>query len=166
VGYVAFVLGILAFLQTNDSRLKILNAVQSVVYAVHFGWLGIPSAAMSASVSAARNVASMKTRALWVAMLFIVANVALGLRFVKSPTDWLPIVGTCLSTVGFFMFRGIAMRLLLLSSTLCWLTNGVVTHSIGGTALESTIAVANVSTMLRMYFGQRGSEEPTTVSAE
>ncbi|HUO59895.1 MAG TPA: YgjV family protein [candidate division Zixibacteria bacterium] len=157
VGYVAFVLGIIAFLQTNDRRLKILNALECVVYAVHFGMLGNASAAMSATLSTARNLASVKTRALWVAIFFIVANIALGFWFVKSPLGWIPVIGTCVATVAFFMMRGLPMRLMLLCSTLCWLANNIVSHSIGGTALEATIALTNITTMARMFFVDRKS---------
>ena len=36
VGYVALVLGILAFLQRCDTRLKVLVAAESIAYTVHF----------------------------------------------------------------------------------------------------------------------------------
>jgi len=153
VGYVAFVLGIAAFIQTNDRKLKFLISLESVAYAVHFGMLGIPAAAMSAAVSAARNLISIKTRALWVAMLFLVASVILGLHYATSPLSWIPVIGTCIATVAFFMMSGLPMRLLLLTSTLCWLANNIVSHSIGGTALEATIAITNITTIVRMYFG-------------
>ncbi|HEX8924916.1 MAG TPA: YgjV family protein, partial [Terriglobales bacterium] len=122
-------------------------------YVVHFSMLGNPAAAISAGVSAARTLASIKTRALWVAIAFVVASVVLGVRYANTPAGWLPVVGTCIATIAFFTMSGLPMRLVVLSSTLCWLANNIISHSIGGTALEATIAVTNITTMLRMYFG-------------
>jgi len=43
------------------------------------------------------------------------------------------------------------MRALLLGATLCWLTNNILSGSIGGTMLESIIAAVNTTTMLRLW---------------
>ena len=43
------------------------------------------------------------------------------------------------------------MRLLMLCGTWLWIANNVIVGSIGGTALEVTIAVVNTTTILRLY---------------
>jgi hypothetical protein len=43
----------------------------------------------------------------------------------------------------------------LLSSTACWLTNNVLTGSVGGTVLESLIAAASVTTIVRLALEAR-----------
>jgi hypothetical protein len=63
---------------------------------------------------------------------------------------WLPIIAFCIATVAVFFLQGVTMRLCFLSSTLLWLVNNIASGSIGGTLLEATIAVVNVSTILRM----------------
>jgi hypothetical protein len=45
----------------------------------------------------------------------------------------------------------------LLASTALWLVNNVLSRSIGGTLLESLIAAASVSTILRMLAERRRS---------
>ena len=47
------------------------------------------------------------------------------------------------------------MRLLLLVATLCWLTNNILSGSIGGTLLESTIAAVNTATTVRLWLAYR-----------
>ena len=158
IGYVAFLLGASAFLQKNDRHLKFLNGSQCVFYALHFVLLGNYPASGSLVVSAARSFLSIKTRSRWVAAFFLVLNVAVGFALVHSRLGWLPIAGGCLATTALFLLRGIPMRLVLLVSTLCWLTNNIVSGSIGGTLLEITIASANVSTMLRLM--RAGAPEP------
>jgi hypothetical protein len=165
VGYVAFVLGIAAFLQTIDRKLKFIISLESIAYVVHFGMLGNPAAAISAGVSAARTLVSIKTRALWVAIVFVLASIVLGIRYSTSPAGWIPVIGTCIATIAFFTTRGLPMRVVVLCSTLCWLANNIISHSIGGTALEATIAVTNIVTMLRMFFFDRETE-PVRAAAD
>ncbi|MDR3723551.1 MAG: YgjV family protein [Terracidiphilus sp.] len=149
-GYVAFAVGVTAFLQKSDRRLKFFNGAECLVYAAHFTLLGNLSAAMSALISGTRSLTALKTRAPLLAVLFIVLNLALGLVFAKTAAGWLPIAASCLATVAIFFMQGIRMRLLLLVSTFLWLANNIVSGSIGGTALECVIATANIVTMVRM----------------
>lgn len=150
VGYVAFVLGVSAFLQKSDHRLKALNASESLVYSVHFTLLGNPSAAACALISGIRSFLSLKVRSPYLAALFIVINVGFGFVFAKGVAGWLPVLGSCLATLAIFLMRGVRMRLVLLMSTLLWLANNILSGSIGGTLLETTIATVNSITMIQI----------------
>ncbi len=150
IGYIAFLLGASAFLQKNDRRLKFLNGSQCVFYAWHFALLGNNPAAGSLAVSAARSFLAMKSRSRWLAAFFLALNIAVGVALAHSRLEWLPIAGGCLATTALFLMRGIPMRLVLLASTLCWLTNNILSGSIGGTMLEVSIASANLTTMVRL----------------
>jgi hypothetical protein len=155
VGYVALVLGVSAFLQRCDTRLKVLIAAESIAYVVHFILLGNYPASGSALVSCLRNLTSIKSRAPgWIAV-FIVINVAIGLTFAKGLAGWLPITASCLATVAVFKMHGVAMRIVLLVCTLLWLVNNVLSLSIGGTVLEAIIAVVNLTTIIRMALVRR-----------
>jgi hypothetical protein len=46
------------------------------------------------------------------------------------------------------------MRAVLLVCTLLWLANNILSGSIGGTLLESVIALANISTIIRLTSSQ------------
>ena len=50
VGYVALVLGITAFLQKRDQRLRLMVSIQSIAYAAHFWLLGNVPASTAAIV--------------------------------------------------------------------------------------------------------------------
>ena len=150
LGYVALVLGVAAFLQKSDTRLKVLIAVESIVYVVHVVLLGNYTASGSAGVSCVRNLTSIKTRApVWIAV-FLAVNVAIGVTFATGIAGWLPITASCLATVAIFRMHGVAMRIVLLVCTLLWLVNNGLSGSIGGTVLESIIALVNVATILRL----------------
>jgi hypothetical protein len=154
VGYVAFVIGVSAFLQRSDRKLKALNATQSLVYSVHFILLGNFPASACSLLSGFRSFASLKTRSPLLAGLIIALNVAFGLVFAKSGVGWLPVIGSCLGTLGFFLMRGVRMRLVLLAGTFLWLANNILSGSIGGTALEATIATVNIVTMTRLLLSR------------
>jgi hypothetical protein len=160
VGYVAFVIGVSAFLQKSDRKLKALNATQSLVYSVHFILLGNFPASACSLLSGFRSFASLKTRSPLLAAAIIALNVAFGLVFAKNGVGWLPVLGACLGTIGFFLMRGVRMRLVLLAGTFLWLANNILSGSIGGTALEATIATVNIVTMTRIFLS-RGEKHET-----
>ena len=99
--------------------------------------------------------ASLKTRSPYLASLFLVVNIGLGLWLAHSWTAVFSIAAGCLGTVAAFFMTGIRLRGLLFLATLCWLSNNIASGSIGGTLLESIIAVVNGSTMWRLWRAQR-----------
>lgn len=151
VGYLAFVLGVAAFLQRVDRRLKLLIACESLAYAVHFVLLGNPPAASSAAVTAVRSLLATRYRSPWLAVAIVAVNVGLGAALAHGrATGFIPVVASSLGTVALFTLRGVAMRLVLLVCTALWLTNNVLSGSIGGTLLEAVIAAASVLTIARL----------------
>lgn len=165
LGYLAFVLGVTAFLQRDDRRLKLFLASECVAYVVHFALLGNPTAASSASVSFVRLLLSLRFRSRRLAVMVMAVYLALGAALARSPAAWLPVAGSCLSTWGLFTMRGIRMRMLVLVSTLLWLANNILSRSVGGTLLEALIAVVSVTTILRMVREARRGE-PALVAGD
>lgn len=158
LGYVAFSLGVVAFVQKLDRRLKVWIASESMVYALHFLLLANVTACLSALISGFRTLLSLKTRSLGLALLIMAVNILVAIRFARSGAHWLPVIASCAATLAIFKMQGIALRLVLLASTSLWLANNIISGSVGGTMLESVIAVANLSTIFRM------SKSPPTTS--
>ena len=151
VGYIAFALGTTAFLQKSDYRLKLFNAVQGLVYALHFILLGNLPASASSSISSLRSFLALRYRSLFLGAAIIGVNLGLGAVFARNhPVGWLPVIGSCIATVAIFTMRGVRFRSMLLASTLLWLVNNIITGSIGGTLLEIANATVNISTMIHM----------------
>lgn len=149
-GYVAFVLGVGCFLQTDDRRFKWFMAGECVAYVVHFALLGNPTAVASSLISMTRSLLSLRTRSKWVAVAVVAANIGFGLAIARQPSDWLPLTASCLGTIALFTLQGVPMRLLMLCGTGLWIANNLIAGSIGGTALEIVIAVINLTTITRM----------------
>lgn len=155
IGYIAAAIGVFSFLQKDDRKLRATIGAQSLSYAVHFLLLGSTAASAAALVSSARTFISLHTRSTYVAVCILAMNVALGFVTADGPVGWLPVVGSCIGTIAFFWFEGLTMRLVLLGSTACWLTNNVMVGSIGGTLLELFLGVVNASTCYRIWQAER-----------
>ncbi|HEY4079952.1 MAG TPA: YgjV family protein [Burkholderiaceae bacterium] len=161
VGYVAFVLGVGSFLQTDDRRFKLLMTGECLAYMLHFGLLGNPTALASSALSTLRSLLSLRTRSLWVAAAIIAANLTFGLTLAHRWSDWLPLCASCLGTLALFTLQGIRMRAVMLCGTALWIANNLIAGSIGGTALELVVAVVNTGTMLRLWRQQKTAETTT-----
>jgi hypothetical protein len=86
-----------------------------------------------------------------VMLLFMVLTLVIGSGVMQSPAEWLAICGSCLSTFALFKLQGVAMRLLILAGTLCWLINNLIAGSVGGILLEGTYLAANLLTIYRLW---------------
>jgi hypothetical protein len=155
VGYLAFVLGVSAFMQKKDRRFKVLMAAECLAYIVHFALLGKPTAVASSSVSLMRSVLALYTRSKWVAGVIVALNLGLGMALATRPADWLPLGASCIGTLALFLMEGIRMRIALLCGTGLWIANNLISGSVGGTALELVIAAVNLMTIRRMARDRR-----------
>jgi hypothetical protein len=154
-GYLALVLGVSGFLQRDDRRLKLLLVGECLAYVAHFELLGVPSASTSALVAAVRTGLSLRFRSAWLAAVTVAVNVGLAVAISTHGAGWVPVVGSSLGGIAVFTMRGISLRLVLLGSTACWLANNVMAGSVGGTVLESLIAAASISTIVRLALDGR-----------
>lgn len=154
VGYLAFVLGAAAFLQRDDRRLRFLVMALSLAYSLHFTLLGNPAAAASSLITAARSWLSMHTRSIRVALAIVAVNIVAGAALVTQWQHLLPLAGSVVGTLAMFLLSGIRLRLALLCGTALWLANNLLSGSIGGSALEMMIGLANMTTITRMWAEQ------------
>jgi hypothetical protein len=151
LGYATFLISIVAFSQTRDRPLKVWLTGQNLLYASHFFLMGNPAAMTGTLIAATRNILSLRTRALWVALLLLSVNVLLGFAVVKTIWNVLPLLATAVTTLSMFRLQGLSLRLGVFLATLLWLANNILTGSIGGTALELMIAVISGITIFRLY---------------
>jgi hypothetical protein len=149
-GYLVLILGIIAYLQRVDWKLKLVDASQNFAYVVHFLLLGDSGAATSAAVACTCSLVSIKIRSMTLALIFIAVNIALGLVFFHQWYELLSVLATCFTTWAMFMMSGIRMRLTILCATLLWLANNILCGSIGGTLMEVFIGTANVVTITKL----------------
>src|SRR5450755_3446761 len=102
VGYIALVLGITAFLQKSDHRLKLFNATQGLFYALHFVLLGNLPASASSLLSSLRSFLALRYRSWLLGAAIIAVNVSFGAVFAKNKAGWLPVIASCIATIAIF----------------------------------------------------------------
>ncbi|MGF1680325.1 YgjV family protein [Photobacterium minamisatsumaniensis] len=159
LGFVSFALGVSAFYQKDDRKLKLMMVLLNLNHTVHFFLLGAITSAMSALLSAFRTGLSIKYQSRALAYIFIGFNLAAGFWLAQSWIDLLPIMGACIGSYALFCLNGIKMRLAFVVGAVCWLVNNFIIGSIGGVMLELTLLSVNLSTIYRLYRGRNITEQ-------
>ena len=155
MGYLALILGVTAIAQKSDQRLKAMIALQAAAYCIHFFMLGNLGGASSTGITCVRSVIALYTRKVWIAHILCLIYVTAGIQFAEGYAGWLPIAANIIGTYAFFLLRGVAMRLLILTANVMMLTTAVLSGSIGGMILESIIIVVNITTITRLVREQK-----------
>lgn len=155
-GMLSFIIGVSAFYQRDDRKLKILMFVLQINHTIHFILMGATTAVLSSVLSAIRTGLSLKTRSRIVAWLFIALTIGLGSYIAEGWRDYLPVIGTCIGTYSLFCLDGIRMRVAFLVGACFWLSNNIVIGSVGGTLLEATLITVNLRTIYSLYRNRQG----------
>ncbi|WP_439836068.1 YgjV family protein [Aeromonas enteropelogenes] len=151
VGLLACLVGATAFMQRQDNKLRLHLTLNGTLMGLHFLLLGSSVAAINCLLCAVRNWVSGYYRGLSVMLLFLALAWLLVIPQITHPVQILTLLGTTLSTYALFRLNGIALRLCMLSSTVCWLTHNVWAGSIGGILQESIFFVINSHTIFKLY---------------
>lgn len=158
-GYATFACAFITFSRKHDGRFKVWLTVQNLLYGVHFLLLGNPAAVAGMVLSVMRNLLSMRTNSVWVAIGLLTINALLGCWVVTSVWHVLPLLATAIATVSMFRLRGMRLRVGMLVATLLWIANNILTGSIGGTAMEISIALVSCVTIYRLWHDETRSAE-------
>lgn len=157
VGFISFALGIFAFYQRDDKKLKVVMLIFNINHLLHFLLLGSIISALSALLSAIRTAMAIYVSSRVVATIFICISLASGVLLAQSVWELWPILGMIIGTYSIFVLKGIQMRIGFLIGAICWLINNILVGSIGGTLLEASLICVNVATILRLLLEQRQS---------
>ncbi|MEI6897366.1 MAG: YgjV family protein [Psychromonas sp.] len=155
LGFVSFALGVYAFYQKDDKKLKTAMLAFQLNYVLHYFLLGSIVSALSALLSALRTGTAIYISSARVAVFFIVVGLSCGIYLADNIWDLWSILGMSIGTYAVFVLKGIKMRIALLLGGMCWLTNNILIGSIGGSLLEATLISINVTTIFRLQREQR-----------
>ncbi len=148
---VALALGVSAYLQNEDKRLKLFIGVSAVCMATHFAllqaWVGM---ALSL-VGAVRYLIGSNSKNIWLLGFFIVLGTELGIWRYHDLRDILPIMANVILCLAIFKMSGLRMRGWMLAGTACWWFYNALHYSVVGTGLESFYLVTNGMKMLRLH---------------
>ena len=165
IGFLAFGLGISAFLSSKDIRLKQLLSAQGATLAVHFTLLGARAGTAIVTISALRNLLSIQGNLKPFAVIFMALYVSFGLASAHHWFDVLPVIAELLATYALFYLHRLQMRLYLLMGTLLWLTHNVAVGSIGPSIMEALIFGINIRTILRLRRQAAAAPKPIAVTS-
>jgi len=154
LGYIAMILGIAAFLQKDDVRLKMIMACMAIVIVVHFSLLGAYVAAVSATLAGSRALLSlnpyvMRKRHYFVAG-FVLLTIVLSAYTYTRWIDIFPFITGTLGTFALFYLRGVALRWGFASIGTLWLLHNILAQSYGPLVMEMFILTANLVTIYRL----------------
>lgn len=155
LGLLACAIGVTAFLQRQDRKLRLHLTLNGVLLTAHFMLLGATAAAINCLLCAVRTWVSGYYRSLGVMLLFLGVAWPLVMPKVSHPIQWLTLLGTTLSTYALFRLDGMALRLCMLSSTVCWLVHNIWAGSWGGILLEGSFFIVNGHLILGLYRARR-----------
>jgi len=155
LGFLSFALGIYAFYQKDDKKLKVVMFIFSLNHALHFLLLGSIVSTLSAILSAVRTGTAIYVSSTRVAAIFILVGLVSGIYIANNWWELWSILGMCIGTYSVFVLKGIPMRIGFLLGAICWLTNNISVGSIGGSLLEATLITVNIITIARLLHEQR-----------
>ncbi|MGB0718934.1 MAG: YgjV family protein [Bdellovibrionales bacterium] len=154
IGYIAAFCGILAFLQHDDRRMKILLVFQAAFLVAHFGFLGAYTGMFAAVLAGSRAGLSIfdgaRRRKRFLVPVYFVLTVCLGWFSYQNPVDLLPLAAAVTGVIAFFYLHGIRMRLVLSIGTCFWLAHNIMKVSYGPIVMESTMLIVQSVTIWRM----------------
>jgi hypothetical protein len=155
LGFVSYALGIYAFYQRDDKKLKVIMMIFSFNHLLHYLLLGSIVSALSALLSAVRTATAIYVSSARIAALFIIVGLSSGIYLADNIWQLWSILGMSIGTYSVFLLKGIPMRIGFLIGAMCWLTNNILVGSIGGSLLEATLITVNLITIGRLLREQQ-----------
>jgi len=154
IGYVGMALGIFAFSQKSDVRLKLSMVAMTSVLVIHFVLLGRFVAAVSATSAGLRAGLSLVPFVMrhrhYFAVVFAVLTIILGVYSYARWFDILPFITALMGTFGFFYLSGIWLRINLLIGGVLWFGHNILALSYGPAVMEFVMFIANAITIYRL----------------
>lgn len=163
LGFVSFALGIYAFYQKDDRKLKIFMFLFGITHAIHYLFLGSIVSTLSAGLSATRTGVAIYISSKKMAFIFITLGLISALYIAEDFWALWAMMGMIFGTYSVFVLKGIPMRIGFVLGAICWLINNISVGSIGGILLETTLVSMNILTIIRLLRDQRQVKEDSEV---
>lgn len=141
---VAIVLGVFAYLENKEAKLKFMLSGAAACQAIHFVLLGATQGAFQSSLTSLRFLVSAWRKSNAFFWVFVLLGSMVGIWKYQSPIDYFPILANLMACYAVFRSHGIAMRYWLLAVTFCWFVYNAWNLSVFGCVLELTYASMNL----------------------
>lgn len=155
IGYIALVIVFFAFKETNDKKLLIYLAIGSWVWGIHFSILWLIAAAGISFFDVFKNIIGLKYEKnnYWVSF-FILSYIIIWIltfSYTQNYISFLPTISSVLSAIAVFWFRGIPLRLILITTLFVWFWYNYVGWSYAGMTSDIVLIGATLYGMFKIY---------------
>jgi uncharacterized MAPEG superfamily protein len=153
----AVTLGLIAYLDKSDVRLKVILFVQAILLGSHFAIEGSISASIITFLIAPLNLLSAFkiSRPLYPAFALII--LIAGLFGFNGVQDIFPIAAVCISLYALYHLEGVYLRGSLIACSMLWIIHDVAYDLPIILFMDITILVLNVFATMQMIRAQNGS---------
>lgn len=143
-----------AYLQTDDAELRRWSACGALLWTAMYLLLGAYTAAVMMFLTAARTLVSgyHAARKWWVFSLFVALFLLLLIFSWQGTKSLLPAFAAVNTTIALFYFSGIKLRLLLVLSSIAWISNDLIWHAWPALFAEVIALLLNLSTLFILRF--------------
>lgn len=132
IGFFAFLFTLLGFMQKNDTTLKRLLAVGSLLWTIHYYLLGAETAALITIIISIRqflaSIVDIQTKSKMKNFLFSIfmgANIIILYYTWQGYISILPFLASTIATIGMFFVSGIALRKTILGAEASWFAHNL-----------------------------------------
>ncbi|ENG9418087.1 YgjV family protein [Vibrio aestuarianus] len=150
VGGIAFLVGVMAFWQKDDTRFRYQMMSFCFIMGLHFSLMGATVAAIGVMINGVRSFVSIKTQSRTVMWTFLFLLWGMSLPNMTHYFELIAIVGSSVGTWALFSKKGLALRGMILFNSTCWFTHNIWLGSIGGSLIEGTFVLTNLFTIYRL----------------
>lgn len=147
LGYVAFLVGIIAFQSNKQKHIVLLKAFTDICFGVQYILLGAYTGAATDLVGCIRNLIfakefKRKSTQYIITAFFIAIMIAIGIVTWDGYLTLLAIAGKLCTTISFSIKNTKYLRLFTIPSGLMWIIYNAVTGSVGGVLYEAMVIVS------------------------
>jgi hypothetical protein len=147
IGFIALFFVFLGFKETDDRKLIIYLAIGSGIWWIHFWLLGLIAAAGINFFDIFKNLIGLKYEKnnYWVSF-FIVSYIVIWIySYLQTQVlvSFLPTLASILWAIAVFWFRGVPLRLIMMSTLFIWFIYNIIGGSYAGIASDITLIWAS-----------------------
>lgn len=152
-GFVAVWILLYGLSQKDDVKSIKIITVSALFWMINYILLGLIGAILATLIAFVRMYFSLKYKGNMKAFTFLllITFVVWYFSYDGNIISSLPIIASVAGIVGFQIYSGIKMRLILLSSSFLWLYYSIEAQNISGVINELLVELVMLSTIVRLY---------------
>ncbi|MGE5473872.1 MAG: YgjV family protein [Ignavibacteriales bacterium] len=169
MGFIALLFTVISFQCKKRENILFYQIFCSIFYSLSLLFLGAITGALSMMITIVRNfVFSQKGKKKWAShnawlFIFLFIVIITGIITYKNLYSILPIIGTCLGTLAFWMTKPSHIRYIAVVIPPIWMIYNIAFGSIGGVILESFYLLSVLTGIIRFDILKQTDKENANI---